>query len=186
MTLASDLRTGMSIKLNGELYKIILAEFKVGTAKLPSSMHLRLRNLGTGGMTESRLHPEARVESVSLEAVTMEFSYADGDTLFFMHPKTFDQVAIPKRMLGAYEKFLDSGSKLKIEFLGEEPIDAVVPQRVEVRIAATGAPLHGDVDSAPKSATLDNGMEIPVPQFIKTGDRIVVDVESGKYVERVR
>ena len=186
MTLASELRTGQCIKYEDELYKILLAEFKVGTAKLPSSMHVRLRNLRTGTMTEHRFHPEARVEGISVETVTMDFSYADGDVLYFMHPQTFDMVAIPKRVAGGYEKFLDPGSKLKIEFFGEEPIDALVPKTVEVSVASTGAAMHGDLDAAPKSATLANGIEVLVPQFIKSGDRIRIEVETGKYVERIK
>ena len=186
MTLASELRTGQCIKHEGELYKILLAEFKVGTAKLPSSMHVRLRNLHTGTTTEHRFHPENRVEVVSVEAVTMNFSYADGDALYFMHPTTFDTIGIPKRIVGGYEKFLDAGDKLKIEFFGEEPIDAIVPKTVDVTIASTGAAMHGDLDAAPKTATLENGMEVLVPQFIKSGDRIRIDVETGKYVERIK
>lgn len=186
MTLASDLRTGQCIRLENELYKILAAEFKVGTAKLPSSMHLRLKNLHTGTITERRLHPETKVEDVTVEAVTMDFSYADGDSLYFLHPETYEMIEIPKRMAGGYERFLEPGAKLRIEFFGEEPIDAVVPATVDIEVASTGAPMHGDVDAAPKSATLVNGMEVLVPQFIKPGDRIRIDVKTGKYLERVR
>lgn len=186
MTQASELRTGMCIKLDDEIYKILLAEFKVGTAKLPSSMHLRLKNLHTHTMTEKRLHPEARVEPISVETIMMDFSYADGETLYFMHPQTFDQVGIPKRMVGAYERFLDSGSRLKIDFYGDEPIDAQAPKTVDVTVTSTGAAMRGDVDAAPKSATLENGLEVQVPQFIKTGDVVRVEVETGKYVERIK
>jgi elongation factor P len=185
MTKASDLRNGMCIRLNGELYKVVLAEMKVGTAKLPSSMHARLRNLHTGTQTEQRLHPEAKIEDVMVETVALTYSYKDGDTLYFMHPMTFEQIGIPKRMAGGYEKFLGDGSQLKVEFYGEQPIDAVIPPTAQVMIASTGPALHGDVDSAPKSATLENGMEVQVPQFIKTGDRIKIDVASGRYLERL-
>ena len=186
MTSGSDIRTGMCIRLNNEIYKVLLAEFKVGTAKLPSSMHTRLKNLHSGTLTEHRFHPEARVEDIAVETVTMEFSYADGDTLFFMHPETFDQVGVPKRMLGAYAQFLDSGTRLKIDFFGEEPIDAHSPATVEVKVANTGAPMHSDVNAAPKFATLENGTEIHVPQFVKNGDVIRIEVATGKYVERVK
>jgi elongation factor P len=176
----------MCVRLENEIYKILLAEFKVGTAKLPSSMHLRLRNLHTGTMTERRLTPEARVEGISIETITMDFSYADGETLYFMHPETFEQIGIPERMVGAFGKFLDSGAKMRIDFYGDEPIDALAPKTVDVAVVSTGAPMRGDVDSAPKSATLANGIEVLVPQFIKAGDRIRLEVETGKYIERVK
>jgi elongation factor P len=183
---ASDLRTGMCIRLNGEIYRIVEAEFKVGTAKLPSSMHLRLRNLHSGTQTEQRLHPEAKVESISVETISMQYNYSDADSLYFMHPQTFDQVAVPRRMVGNYERFLESGATVKVDFFGEEPIDVLVPKTVDVVITSTGAAMHGDIDAAPKSATLENGMEVHVPQFIKTGDRVRIDVATGKYIERVR
>jgi elongation factor P len=185
MTKASDLRNGMCVRFNGELCKVVLAEMKVGTAKLPSSVHVRLRNLATGTQTEQRLHPEAKVEDAMVETVALTYSYKDGDTFYFMHPVTFEQVPIPQQMVGAYGKFLGDGSVLKVEFYGEQPIDAVIPSTVEAKVASTGPALHGDNDSAPKPATLDNGMEVHVPQFIKTGDRVKIDVASGRYLERL-
>jgi elongation factor P len=185
MVKASELRNGMCIRLNGELYKIVLAEMKVGTAKLPSSMHVRLRNLQTGTQTEQRLHPDAKVEDVMVETVALTYSYKDGDTLYFMHPVTFEQVAISRQMVGSYERFLGDDSVLKVEFYGERPIDVVIPQTVDVVVATTGPALHGDVDSAPKPATLENGMEVHVPQFIKNNDRIKIDVATGRYLERL-
>lgn len=185
MTKASDLRNGMCIRLNGELHKVVLAEMKVGTAKLPSSVHARLRNLMTGAQTEQRLHPEAKIEDVVVETVPLTYSYRDGDTLYFMHPQTYEQLPIPRRMVGQYEKFLGDGSQLRVEFYGEQPVDALIPPTVDVTVASTGPSLHGDVDSATKPATLENGMEVHVPQFIKTHDRIRIEVATGRYLERL-
>jgi elongation factor P len=176
----------MCIRLEADIYKILAAEFKVGTAKLPSSMHVRLRNLRTGTQTEQRFHPETRVENISVETVSLEYSYSDEDNLYCLHPETFDTLAIPKRLVGTFERFLESGDKLKVGFFEDEPIDALVPLTVEAVVTATGAPLHGDIDAAPKSATLANGLEVQVPQFIKTGDRVKLDTATGKYLERVK
>ena len=185
MTKASDLRNGMCVRFNGELYKVVLAEMKIGTAKLPSSVHVRLRNLQTGTQTEQRLHPEAKVEDVMVETVSLTYSYRDGDTFYFLHPTTFEQVAISRQMVGVYDKFLTDGSQLKVEFHGERPIDGIIPPTVDVKVTSTGPALHGDNDSAPKPATIENGMEVLVPQFIKTGDRIRIEVASGRYIERL-
>jgi elongation factor P len=185
MTKASDLRNGMCIRFNGELYKVVLAEMKIGTAKLPSSVHVRLRNLQTGTQTEQRLHPEAKVEDVVVETTNLTYSYKDGDTFYFMHPQTFEQVAVPRQMVGSYERFLTDGGRLKVEFYGEQPIDAIIPPTADVTVASTGPALHGDNDSAPKPATLENGMEVHVPQFIKPADRIKIDTATGRYIERL-
>jgi elongation factor P len=175
----------MCIRFNDDLYKVVLAEMKVGTAKLPSSVHARLRNLQTGTQTEQRLHPEAKVEDVMVETTTLTYSYKDGEALYFMHPVTFEQIAVPRRMVGEYEKFFSDGGRLKVEFYGEQPIDVIIPQTVDVVVASTGPALHGDNDSAHKPATLENGMEVHVPQFIKTNDLIKIDVASGHYLERL-
>ena len=185
MTKASDLRTGMCLKLGNDIHRILLAEMKVGTAKLPSSVHVRLQNLHSGTQTEQRLHPEAKVEDISVETVTMEYSYSDAEALYLMNPVSFEQVAVPRRMFGNYEKFLGAGSKVRVEFYGEEPIAVAIPKTADAVVAQTGAPIHGDIDSAPKEATLENGLEIHVPQFIKTGDKVRVEIESGKYLERL-
>jgi elongation factor P len=185
MVKASDLRNGMCIRLNGELYKVVLAEMKIGTAKLPSSVHVRLRNLQTGTQTEQRLHPEHKVEDITVETVNLTYSYKDGDTLYFMHPVSYEQVAIPRPMVGPFDKFIADGIRLKVEFYGEQPVDAIIPPTVDVVVASTGPALHGDVDSAPKPATIENGMEVLVPQFVKSGDRIRIDVASGHYIERL-
>lgn len=185
MILASDLRTGMCIRHEGELYKTVHAEFKIGTAKLPNSMHARLRNLRTGNFTEMRFHPEQKIEQVSVEPVRMEYSYSDEDNLFFMHPETFELIGVPRSLVGNYERFMEAGDHLKVEFFGEEPIDVILPQSVEATVASTGAQMHGAIDAASKAATLSNGVEIQVPQFITNGDRVRIDVATGKYIDRV-
>ncbi|MBM3314704.1 hypothetical protein FJY71_02515 [candidate division WOR-3 bacterium] len=185
MLKASEVRNGMCLMFGGDLCKVVLAEMKVGTAKLPSSVHLRLRNLRTGSQSEQRLMPEAKVEDVVVETVQLEYSYKDADTAYFMHPETYEQVGLPKRMLGLYERFLVDGARVKVEFFGEEAIDAVLPETAEAVVASTAAPIH-DPDAAPKSALLANGLEVQVPQFVKTGDRVRLDVASGTYLERLQ
>lgn len=185
MVKASELRAGAVIKSGNDLFKVLVSELKVGTAKLPSSVHVRLKNIRTGTQTEQRLHPEEKVEDVGVETVTLEYSYHDSDSYFFLHPVTFDQVEIPPHMLGSYSRFLSEGCKLAVDFIGEEPVDVHLPKTVDATVANTGAPIHGDVDSAPKSAVLDNGLEIQVPQFIKTGDRVRIELETSRYLERL-
>ncbi len=185
MIKAADLRDGMCVRIDGELYKVLHAELKVGTAKLPSSVHVRLRNLRTHTQTEQRLHPEAKVEDIAVETVWLDYSYRDADTFHFLHPETFEDIAIPRQMLGNYERFVTDGCRLQFEFLGSEPLDAVLPRTVDVVVTATGPALHGDPNAAPKTATIENGLEVLVPQFIKNGDRIRIDVATGKYLERL-
>lgn len=186
MIIASDLKAGMTIKLDNALYKIVFAEFKAGTAKLGSQVNTKLKNVNTHTFTERRFHPEERLEDVMLETQSMEFIYQDGNDLCFMHPETFEQIMIDRKMVGDFGKFLSAGMRIRVEFNEGVPIDAMVPKTVDMKVASTGEGMKGEVDAAYKPAVLENGIEIMVPQFIKPGDSIKVDIETKKYMERVK
>ncbi|MEO0225690.1 MAG: elongation factor P [candidate division WOR-3 bacterium] len=186
MVIAAELKTGMTIKLEKELYKVITAEFKAGTAKLGSLVNTKLRNIKTHTITERRFHPEERLEDVMLETQTMEFIYRDGTDFCFMHPESFEQVMVDWKKIGDFEKFLTTGTRLRIQFYEGVPIDVIIPETVEIKVASTGEGIKGEVDAAYKSAILENGMEIQVPQFIKSGDVIKVEVATRRYLERVK
>lgn len=186
MVSASDIKTGMIIKLNNELYKVLSTELKAGTAKFGSMVHAKLRNLRTHSLTEQRFHPDDKIEDIVVEVVTMEFIYQDGRSLCFMHPETYDQILIDQEKLGNFGKFITPGVKLKIEFYEGEPIDVIIPKTVEIKVKSTGEGIKGEFDAAYKSAILENGIEVMVPQFIKSGDIVRIDVETKKYLDRVK
>jgi len=185
MVLASEIRGGMAIKLDGVIYKVIATEFKAGTAKMQSVVHFKLRNIETHTFTEPRLHPEARIENITLDTVTMEYLFHDDNDYYFMHPQTYEQIPFPKERLGNFTKFITAGMKMKVEFLGENPIDIALPKTADLKVISTGSGVKSDHGSAFKPAELENGMEIAVPQFIKAGDTIRLDVETEHYIDRV-
>ncbi|MEO0095699.1 MAG: elongation factor P [candidate division WOR-3 bacterium] len=186
MISASEMKTGITIRLNNELYKVLSTELKAGTAKFGSMVHTKLRNLRTHSLTEQRFHPDDKIEDVIVEGVTMEFIYQDGKSFCFMHPETYDQILIEQEKLGNFSKFITPGLKLKIEFYEGEPIDVIIPKTVEIKVESTGEGIKGEFDAAYKSAILENGMEIMVPQFIKPGDIVRIDVETKKYLDRIK
>ncbi len=185
MVLASDVREGMTIKIQDQLYKVISAEFKTGTAKMQSVVHLKLRNMTTHTFTEQRFHPEEKIEEIELETVPMEYLYHDDTDYYFMHPETFEQFSFSKERLGNFTKFLTAGMKVKVELYEEKPIDIVLPKSVDLKVIATGAGVKSDHDAAYKPAELENGIEVQVPQFIKVGDIVRIDVETQRYLDRV-
>jgi len=185
MLLASEIRMGMAIKMDGVIYKVIAAVFKAGTAKMQSSVHLKLRNIETHTFTEPRLHPEEHIENVTLDTVPMEYLFHDDTDYYFMHPQTYEQIPFPKELLGNFTRFMTAGMKLKVEFLGEKPIDIALPKTVDLKVISTGSGVKSDHGSAFKPAELENGMEMAVPQFIKAGDTIRLDVETEHYLDRV-
>jgi elongation factor P len=186
MIMASELRNGMVIRLGGAPFKVVFAEYKAGTAKMGGAVHTKLKNIATATYTEQRFHPEERLETAVVETQTYQFLYRAGDDFYFMHPVTFEQIPLGRQMIGPVEKFLTEGIKVRIEFFEDTPVDITFPKTVDLRIKSTGAGVKGEADAAYKPAILENEMEVMVPQFIKTGDLVKIEVETGKYLERVK
>ena len=186
MIVASQLRPGMVLKVGEDLFKVVESTFHVGQGKMPGSVHAKLRNIHKGTFKELRWRPEERLEDVQLEKQDMEFLYSDADSVTFMNPTTFDQVSIPLESIGAAEKYLKAEMKVPVEFYEGQPVSIVFPAIVEVRVQTTAPPAHQQQDSTLKYATLENGVETMVPQFIKTGEIVRIEVATGKYVDRVR
>ena len=186
MVIASQLRPGTVLKINDDLFKIIESQYHVGQGKMPGSVHAKLRHVLKGTFKELRFRPEERLEETQLEKQEMEFLYSDADSATFMNPRTYDQVSIPLEAIGAAAAFLQPEMKVPVEFYEGQPVSIVFPEIVEVKIRTTAQPVHQQQDNTYKSATLENGLELMVPQFIKPGETIRVEVASGKYVDRVR
>jgi elongation factor P len=148
--------------------------------------HSRLRNLSTGAFREISFRAELKLEELPVEKQNLEFLYSDGDQCCFMDPATYEQVLIPDSLVGPQARFLQPQMQLPVEFVEGQPVSVSFPDIVEIRIAATAPPLHGQQDNTWKSARLANDLEIIVPQFIKAGDLIRVDVQNLKYVDRAR
>lgn len=186
MVIASQLRPGTILKIADDLFKVIESTYHVGQGKMPGSVHSSLRHVRKGSTKELRFRPEDRLEDVELQRQEMEFLYSDADSVTFMNPKTFEQVAVPLESLGGAEKFLKPEMQMPVEFYESEPINILFPPIVEMKVASTTDPVHQQADNTYKPAALENGVEIMVPQFIKTGDLVRVEVSIGKFVDRVR
>jgi elongation factor P len=184
---ATDLRAGMVIRLSGETFRVLEAEYHAGGGKMHGAVHARLRRLDSPHFTERRFRPDERFEELPLERRPMQFLYADADDCTFMDPESYEQVTISREAVGPFQPFLAPEQTLQVEFLEGEPVNVIAPADVTLRVEAAPEPLHGHDDSNVfKAATLENGMEVQVPQFIKTGDLVKISVESGKYLERVK
>lgn len=186
MVIASELKGGMVLRIEGEIYKVLEVEFKAGTAKLSGVVKTQLHNILTGSMWERHFRPQERLEDVQLEQRTLEFLFSDADSCTFMNPENFEQVEVPRAIVGTAEGFLQSGMLVPVQFFEGRPISALFPAVAEARVARTAAPAHAHQDNAWKEATLENGVRIQVPLFIAPGEVVRVDVKAGRYVERAR
>ncbi len=186
MIAASQLRAGMAIRFEGQNYKIIAADYHPGQGKMGGTTHAQLQNVATGTFWEHSFRSELKVEDIPLEKAPLEFLYDDGDNCVFMNPESFEQTEIPKAVVGPQAPFLDPGKRLSVEFVEGRPVGVVFPDTVEITIADTAPPIHQQQDNTLKPAKLANGIEIMVPQFIKSGDAIRLDLRTMKYMDRVK
>ncbi len=186
MVIASQLRPGMVLKIGPDIFKVFESTYHLGQGKMPGSVHTRAHNVVNGALKEFRFRPEERLEDTQLQKQDMEFLYADADSVTFMNPETFEQVSIPREAIGAATKFLQAEMKVPVEFYEGQPVSIVFPPIVEAKISTTAQPVHQQQDNTYKQATLENGLEIMVPQFIKPGEIVRVEVATEKYVDRVR
>jgi elongation factor P len=186
MITAQQLRLGTAIRFEGQPYKVISVDYHPGQGKMGGVAHARLRNLETGTFWEHSFRSEMKLEEISLERRPLEFLYTDADHCYFMDPQTYEQTEVEKAIVGERASFLEPAMKLTIEFVEGRPVGVLFPDVLEVKIADTAPPMHQQVDSAFKPARLPNGVEVLVPQFVKTGDMIRLDLQNMKYMDRAR
>jgi elongation factor P len=186
MVIASQLRAGMAVRFEGQVYKVLAAEHHLGQGKMGGAAHARLKNLSTGALREINFRAELRLEEVETRKVPMDFLYADAEQCSFMNPETFDQISIPVSLVGPQAALLQADMRVAVDFVEGQPVGVVFPDVLEVRIGQTAPPSHAQVDSVWKPARLESGVEVMVPQFIKNGDLIRLDVANMKYMDRAK
>lgn len=187
MVLASQLRAGTAIQFEGQPYKVLAAEYHSGQGKMGGSTHTRLQNLNTGTLRDYSFRADMKLEDLVLERRPMDFLYADESACYFMDPVTCAQEEVPVRLAGEQAKLLVAEMRVTLEFLGERVVSVQLPDFLELRVADTPPPAHsGGQDNTWKAARLENGLDVMVPQFIKSGDVIRVDVAQMKYMDRVK
>lgn len=185
MRLASELKNGMVIRLESQIYRVLEADSRAGTAKLGGVVKTKLSNVRSGRIWEPHLRPQERVEELQVERQLMEFLFRQGSTYIFMNPDTYEQIEISAEILGSAGQFLQPGMEVPVEFFEGLPLSAVLPDIMEARISDTAPAARSQQDSAWKEARLENGLMIRVPLFIAPGESVRVDLRSGEYVERV-
>jgi len=186
MVLASQIRAGMAIAFENQTYRVVAAEYHPGQGKMGGVTHARLQNLDTGTFRELSLRAELKLQDLPVERRALEFLYMDGDQCYFMNPENYEQTEIARTVVGPRAAFLEAGMKLAIDFVNDRPVHALFPDAIEVKIVDTAPAVHQQADNTFKTAKLANGIEVMVPQFIKAGDMIRLDLETMKYMDRAR
>jgi elongation factor P len=186
MIQATALRRGMLIKKDGELYSVFSAIHKT-PGNLRGFVQARLRNLRNGSMGEYRFRSVDMVEKVSLDEHEMEYLYKDGNDYYFMNTANYEQIHLNEDVLGDSVLYLFPNIKIKVEFYEGNPIGIDLPPSVEMVVIETEPGLKSATASnVNKPAKMETGLIVQVPSFIDPGEKIRIDTNEGKYLERVR
>ncbi len=183
---ANDLRPGMVIKHNGELFSIHKAEHRT-PGNLRAFVQARMRNLRSGAMIDHRFRSEDTVERAQIDETDMQFLYADGENYYFMNTATYEQIHLHKSVVGDRGQYLVPDVVLQVEFFEGQPIDVQLPATVDMKIVETEPGIKGaSATNVMKPAKLETGLIVQVPPFISEGETIRVDTAEGSYLERVK
>jgi elongation factor P len=183
---ANDFKPGTVFQRGGNLLKVV--EFQhIKPGKGPAFVRAKLLDLRTGAIFEDKLRPEEKLEDVRVEARKMNYLYNEGDMLVLMDNETYDQIHIPKELLGRQATLLTENVELTVAMNGDEPISADLPLTVNRVITFCEPGIRGDTATgATKPATVEGGATVNVPLFVNQGDKIKIDTRTFNYVERAK
>jgi elongation factor P len=186
MIQATQLKRGMCIKHDNDLYRVVEAMHKT-PGNLRGLVQAKIRSLKTGAISDHRFRSVDMVERAILDETEMEFLYQDGNMFHFMNNETFEQIGLSDEVLGDAVPYLIPNIKLKIEMYEERPVGIELPQTVDMTVLETEPSIKGgSVSNVGKPAKMETGLIVQVPAFISEGERIKIDTSTGSYVERVK
>jgi len=181
---ANDMRPGMVIKHNGELFTIHKAEHRT-PGNLRAFVQARMRNLRTGALIDHRFRSEDTVEKANLDEVEMQYLYSDGDSFFFMNTQNYEQIGLHKSVIEDRASYLVPDVVIKVMLFEGRPVDIELPATVDLKVVETEPGIKGaSATNVTKAAKLETGLTVQVPPFIGEGEVIRVDTAEGKYLER--
>jgi elongation factor P len=184
MIQATQLRPGMIIEFNGELFSIFKTEHRT-PGNLRGFVQAKMRNLRSGALIDHRFSSTDYVERAFLEEHEMEYLYDDGGTYYFMNTEDFSQIGLSSELLGDSVNYLIPQLKVKVEFYDGKPIGVELPATVDLTVVETEPSLRGaTVSNVTKPAKLETGLVVQVPPFISEGEKIRVNTTEGTYQER--
>lgn len=178
-------KKGGKVLINNEPYEIIDINF-VKPGKGQALYKTKLRNLLKGGILDRTFRSGDSLDEANVHRSDGAYSYRDGDSYYFLDNDSFEQYALAADVVGSQMTFLMEGSQVQLLFFNGQLISMTPPQQVIMEVTYTEPAAKGDTaTNVTKGATLECGAEVQVPAFIKEGDKVKIDVESGAYLERV-
>jgi len=180
----TDLKKGVVVQLDGKPFRIVEYNQKV-MGRGGSIVNVRMKNLIDGSMIPKTFKGQDKIEPAEVSTKTVQYLYADGTTFFFMDPETFEQYELPNDVVDSAASYLKEGDNLSLQFFDSRVINVELPKNLFLEVTYAEDVVKGDTSGAVlKDATVETGLNVRVPAFIKVGDVISVDTTTGEYRER--
>ena len=182
---ATEIRVGMILEHKDDLWEVLKTNH-VKPGKGGAFAQVEMKSLIKNTKLNERFRSSETVEKASLEEIKYNFLYSDEDDFYFMNPVSFEQINLNKNLLGNKGKMLSENLEVTINFHDEKPLSILLPNQLTFTVESTDAALKGQtVSSSYKPAVLNNGINIQVPPFIESGDRIIIDTRTVEYVKKL-
>jgi elongation factor P len=180
----TDLKKGVVCQIDGKPYRVIDYNQKV-MGRGGSIVNVKLKNLIDGSVIPKTFKGQDKIERAEVSTKTVQYLYTDGSLFYFMDPETFEQFELSSDTVDTATGYLKEGETLGLQFFGDKVINVELPKNIYLEVTYAEDVVKGDTTSSVlKDATLETGVTVKVPAFIKTGDIISVDTTTGEYRER--
>ena len=184
--LGNEIKPGMIIEHKDELWEILKAQH-VKPGKGGAFNQVEMKSVNNNTKLNERFRSSDTVERAVLDEKKFNFLYEDEKSCHFMDQTNYEQIAINKSLLGDRKKLLKENMEVNVEFYEEEALSVNLPNSIELKIETTDAAIKGQTASSSyKPATLENGINIQVPPFINSGDKIILDTRTLEYIKKVK
>lgn len=182
----TNLKKGVIFQWEGEPFRVVDYNQKV-MGRGGSIVNVRIKSLVSGKVLDKTFKGNEQLDSADVTTQTVQYLYNDVTTFFFMNEETFNQFEVSADLVGDGAGYIKEGDRVQLQFFNNRPINVELPKNVPLKVTYTEDAVKGDTSSAiSKNATLETGLTIKVPAFVKQGDLVSVDTVSGAYRERVK
>ncbi len=184
MASANDLRKGMAINYNGDISVVLETQHRT-PGNLRAFVQATIRSIRTGKSSDVRFGSTEKIEVVPMMTRKMEFSYKDREDYVFSDPETYETVTIMADVVGDASKYLVENATVTVTLVEDKPVEIELPSSVVLKVTDAPDGVRGDsANNVQKAITMETGITVQAPLFIKTGERIKIDTRTGKYMER--
>src|SRR5580765_5140754 len=184
MATANDLRRGMAINYNGDICVVLDSQHRT-PGNLRAFVQATLRSIRTGKSSDVRFSSTEKIDVVPMMTRKMEFSYKDGQDFVFSDPADYETVTLSADLVGDAKDYLVENAPVTVTFVEDKAVSIELPSSVVLMVSDAPEGVRGDsANNVQKTVTLETGITVQAPLFIKTGEKIKIDTRTGKYMER--